>query len=206
MQLILTLISTIDSRFDYISNKKGSSYNRRNHTATEPATGKDLKHKLDLLSHFRSYMAKQLVRQVAWTFEDLQRTRGMDFLVKYYRMRTAIIFRLSNDVLQFNFFGDHTKLLLSENGNVITYIGADYRLKTYTLAKLIHDAARLGLINPDMPSDQYDFSISPGSEHSDPRYAKKQVLLQSILQKLVYCADILRNLANRRQDVQEEEQ
>jgi hypothetical protein len=45
-------------------------------------------------------MAKTLRRDVPWTFEDVGRTKNMDFLVKYYRMKNAIVFKMSNDVLQ----------------------------------------------------------------------------------------------------------
>lgn len=45
-------------------------------------------------------MAKTLRRDVAWLFEDVQRKKNMDFLVKYYRMKQAIVFKMSNDVLQ----------------------------------------------------------------------------------------------------------
>lgn len=45
-------------------------------------------------------MSKTLLRDVEWTFVDTSRTRNMDFLVKYYRMKNAIVFKMSNNVLQ----------------------------------------------------------------------------------------------------------
>lgn len=45
-------------------------------------------------------MVKTLRRNVEWLFEDVQRKKNMDFLVKYYRMKQAIVFKMSNDVLQ----------------------------------------------------------------------------------------------------------
>jgi hypothetical protein len=45
-------------------------------------------------------MAKTLTRNVEWTFTDVGRTKNMDFLVKYYRMKNAIVFKMSNEVLQ----------------------------------------------------------------------------------------------------------
>lgn len=49
-------------------------------------------------------MVKTLQRNVEWLFEDVQRKKNMDFLVKYYRMKQAIVFKMSNDVLQVGFF------------------------------------------------------------------------------------------------------
>lgn len=45
-------------------------------------------------------MAQTLDRDVDWTFQDLDRRYDMDFLVKYYRMKNCIVFRLSSGVLQ----------------------------------------------------------------------------------------------------------
>jgi hypothetical protein len=53
-----------------------------------------------LLNYFEAYMSKTLERQADWTFSDTARTRNMDFLVKYYRMKNAIVFKLSNGVIQ----------------------------------------------------------------------------------------------------------
>lgn len=52
------------------------------------------------MTYFQEYMTKTLERDVDWVFSDQQRTKDMDFLVKYYRMKNAIVFKLSNDVVQ----------------------------------------------------------------------------------------------------------
>jgi hypothetical protein len=52
------------------------------------------------MTYFQEYMTKTLERDVDWVFSDQDRTKGMDFLVKYYRMKNAIVFKLSNDVVQ----------------------------------------------------------------------------------------------------------
>lgn len=53
-----------------------------------------------LLNYFRDYMAKTLERDVDWTWVDMDRQQDMDFLMRYYRMKLAIVFKLSNDILQ----------------------------------------------------------------------------------------------------------
>ena len=45
-------------------------------------------------------MSRTLERDVDWVHCDTSRTRNMDFLVKYQRMKNAIVFKLSNDVVQ----------------------------------------------------------------------------------------------------------
>lgn len=84
--------------FDYISQRKSNVYTRKHHNlASIPS---ELDRKAYLLRYFEDYMAKTLRRDVPWTFEDVERKRNMDFLVKYYRMKNAIVFKMSNDVLQ----------------------------------------------------------------------------------------------------------
>lgn len=52
------------------------------------------------MTYFEEYMTRTLERDVDWVFSDRERLRNMDFLVKYYRMKNAIVFKLSNDVVQ----------------------------------------------------------------------------------------------------------
>lgn len=52
------------------------------------------------MTYFEEYMSKTLERDVDWTFADKAKERNMDFLIKYYRMKSAIVFKLSNDVIQ----------------------------------------------------------------------------------------------------------
>lgn len=39
-----------------------------------------------------------------YTFEDTERTKGMDFVQKYLRMKHVIVFKMSHDVLQVKLF------------------------------------------------------------------------------------------------------
>ena len=38
-----------------------------------------------------------------FTFEDVKRTKGMEWVQKYLRMKNVIVFKLSHDVLQVSF-------------------------------------------------------------------------------------------------------
>lgn len=94
-----SLISSIFRRhLDYISNWKGNIYSRRHHDVE--VHPKDVERKVYLLKYFDEYMSQTLKREVEWTFSDVGRTKNMDFLVKYYRMKNAIVFKMSNEVLQ----------------------------------------------------------------------------------------------------------
>lgn len=94
--------------FDYISQRKNNVYTRRHHNLT--SIPPELDRKAYLLRYFEDYMAKTLRRDVPWTFEDVERKKNMDFLVKYYRMKNAIVFKMSNDVLQVCFFSRLSRL------------------------------------------------------------------------------------------------
>lgn len=191
-------------RFDYLSNRRGSSYTRRNHGIQ--SFPEELDRKVYLMTYFEDYMTKTLERDVEWVFSDKRRTRDMDFLIKYYRMKNAIVFHLSNDVIQvsqcknrrsefsadcinpqFNFF-DHTKILLTEQATVVTFIGPDYKLKSYPLAKLLRRAQRIGLLY----GDGHILSSS------DPAKQKTIDGLVFLFDKLEYCRDVLKNLCDKK--------
>jgi len=91
----------------------------------------------------------------------------MHFVQKYLCMKHVIVFTLSHDVLQFNFY-DHSKIILSAQGLAIAHIDRNYVLTRWTLSQVIARA----LLPP----------------HSDPEQAK---LAQRLLDKLKYCKEVL---------------
>lgn len=60
----------------------------------------ELKNKVYLLKHFERYIMDRLYGDYDYTFEDQDRTKGMDFVQKYLRMKHVIVFKMSHDVLQ----------------------------------------------------------------------------------------------------------
>ncbi|GJN88942.1 hypothetical protein Rhopal_001913-T1 [Rhodotorula paludigena] len=176
------VLSPDKEHFDYISNRQSNIYTRRHHTLS--AVPEALERKAYLLRYFEDYMAKTLRRDVSWTFEDVERRKNMDFLVKYYRMKSAIVFKMSNDVLQFNFY-DHHKLIISQGGHILTFIDPSFGLSTHSLPSLFRLAASLGHYSSRAPVD--------GSEKAQ-QLARVRVLLE----KVEYCRDVLRTLANRK--------
>lgn len=99
-----------------------------------------------------------------------------------------------NDGFQFNFF-DHTKLLLTDSGRAVTFIGPDYKLKTYALASLMREAARLGLL-PRERVLQFDLPVDHAQQ--EDRRQRKQAAVHFMLNKLVYALDVVQSLAQRR--------
>ncbi|KAH9923446.1 Pkinase-domain-containing protein [Epithele typhae] len=134
-----TLVLSADKQhFDYISSRRqGTVYVRKNYTVMEYPD--ELKNKIYLLKHFERYIMDLLYVDHTYTYEDTERTRGMDFVSKYLRMRHVIVFKLSHDVLQFNFY-DHSKIVLSSQGRVVSYIDPDHQFQKYTLAGIMASA------------------------------------------------------------------
>ncbi|KAL4072449.1 kinase-like domain-containing protein [Scleroderma yunnanense] len=158
-------------RFDYISSRKhGTVYVRKNYSVSE--FPEDLKNKVYLLKHFERYIMDRLYGDYEYTFEDLDRTKGMDFVQKYLRMKHVIVFKMSHDVLQFNFY-DHSKVILSSHGLLVTYIDRNYKLTRYTLSEIMAQA-----LQPPV---------------ADPEQAKFQ---QRLVDKLKYCKEVLTSIRN----------
>ncbi|KAG5730046.1 Cell cycle serine/threonine-protein kinase CDC5/MSD2 [Termitomyces sp. T112] len=144
-----TLVLSPDKHhFDYItSRRQGTVYVRKSHTVD--AYPEELKSKVYLLKHFEHYIMERLHGDYDYTFEDVDRVRGMEWVQKYLRMKHVIVFKLSHDVLQFNFY-DHTKLVLSSHGLVITHIDKEYNLTRWRLTDVMALALRpAGEIEPE---------------------------------------------------------
>jgi cell cycle serine/threonine-protein kinase CDC5/MSD2 len=141
----------------------------------------ELGDKTRLLGHFSTYLMQKLYGEHDYAFIDHQRTSGMDFVQKYLRLKHAILFKLSNDVLQvslsfgrthlssdilqFNFY-DHSKLILSHRGHVVALITKEDVLQRYFLAEI--------LVSPSIVEDKD--------------------LREKLLTKLKYCRQVLREI------------
>ncbi|KAF9926529.1 Cell cycle serine/threonine-protein kinase cdc5/MSD2 [Modicella reniformis] len=96
-----------------------------------------LEKRIKVLEGFNSYMVDNLNELPPWCYEDKSLSKGMPFLTDLYRTKEKkhVIVRLSNGIVQIN-FEDHTKLIFSHNGEVVTLIDGDeiprrITLKTY---------------------------------------------------------------------------
>ncbi|WWD22337.1 hypothetical protein CI109_106828 [Kwoniella shandongensis] len=136
---------------------------RRNHSIDRYPS--DLTNKVYLLKYFHQYMMDRLFSDHPWTYYDESLTTGMVFVVKFLRMKHVVLFRLSNDVLQFNFL-DHVKLILSHEGLVVSVIDKDSVLRTWSLAAILRP------LEDDVPS-------------------KERKRIEDVRHKLNYARDVL---------------
>ena len=163
--------------FDYVyARRQGAVYVRKNHTVDEYP--EELKSKVYLVKHFERYIMDRLYGEYDYTFVDAARTKGMDFVQKYLRMKQVIVFKLSHDVIQFNFY-DHSKVVLSAHGLLVTHIDKNYKLTRFSLAEIMAASLR-----PPV---------------ADAEQAK---LNQRLLEKTRYCRDVLVTIINASQQAQ----
>jgi polo-like kinase 1 len=92
---------------------------------------KELQKKVTLLQHFRSYLEGDLKHE---TGEE--KVQDADFcniyVKKWMKTRHAIMFRLSNKIVQVN-FQDHTEIILSSETRMVTYVNKKGERNTYPL-------------------------------------------------------------------------
>ena len=124
------------------------------HTLTDYP--KDLQKKVTLLQHFRSYLegstkkdgsmdTKNIGTERMTKEEEEKKEENKEepvkkemsedtvYVKKWMRTRHAIMFRLSNKVVQVN-FQDHTEIILSSESKVVTYVNKKGERLTYPLS------------------------------------------------------------------------
>ena len=105
---------------------------------------KELQKKVTLLQHFRSYLeGTEKPNPNAKVPEEVQRRQrrivDVVYVKKWMRTRHAIMFRLSNKVVQVN-FQDHTEIMLSSETKVVTYVNKRGERSTYPLNSAMESA------------------------------------------------------------------
>ena len=91
--------------------------------------------KITLLKYFRNYMNEHLLK-LEKANGDLDARKEDDitrlpYLNNWFRTRSAIVFHLTNDTVQINFFQDHTKLILCPHMGAVTYINEKRDFRTF---------------------------------------------------------------------------
>jgi len=94
----------------------------------------ELTKKVTLLKYFQNYMTEHLLNGGDQQDDDVGFDRNKDLIhmKKWLRTKTAIVFRLSNNVIQLNFF-NHTKLILNTPLGLVTFINTNRQITTYFL-------------------------------------------------------------------------
>eukprot|EP00358_Blepharisma_japonicum_P005710 CAMPEP_0202941546 /NCGR_PEP_ID=MMETSP1395-20130829/1677_1 /ASSEMBLY_ACC=CAM_ASM_000871 /TAXON_ID=5961 /ORGANISM="Blepharisma japonicum, Strain Stock R1072" /LENGTH=406 /DNA_ID=CAMNT_0049636871 /DNA_START=447 /DNA_END=1664 /DNA_ORIENTATION=+ len=117
-------------RFNYMERKGPEKQDIvTSHTLTDYP--KELQKKVTLLQHFRSYLEGDIKLETG--IEDENTMRNPVYVKKWMRTRHAIMFRLSNKIVQVN-FQDHTEIILSSETRVVTYVNKKGERMTYPLA------------------------------------------------------------------------
>ena len=101
---------------------------------------------MTLLQHFRSYREgsekpKPNDPPVVASPETLPERKVKDvvYVKKWMRTRHAIMFRLSNKVVQVN-FQDHTEIMLSSETKLVTYVNKRGERQTYPLSNAMESS------------------------------------------------------------------
>mmetsp|Transcript_2278 Transcript_2278/g.3626 ORF Transcript_2278/g.3626 Transcript_2278/m.3626 type:complete len:564 (-) Transcript_2278:38-1729(-) len=98
---------------------------------------KELQKKVTLLQHFRSYLEGDVKQETA--LDEEKSSESTIYVKKWMRTRHAILFRLSNKVVQVN-FQDHTEIILSSETRMVTYVNKKGERSTFPLANALESS------------------------------------------------------------------
>ncbi|KAF9922348.1 Cell cycle serine/threonine-protein kinase cdc5/MSD2 [Linnemannia zychae] len=90
--------------------------------------------KVVLLNNFKDFMLSCLQITAPWTYVELDLRRNMPFLTDIFQ-NVHVVSRLSNGVTQVN-FADHSKIVLSNRGRVVTFMDNDEKRRRVTMTTL----------------------------------------------------------------------
>ncbi len=123
------------------------------HTMTEYP--KDLQKKVTLLQHFKNYLegensgnsttppAKpETPKEGGEAKEEKEKENSekpFTYVKKWMRTRHAIMFRLSNKIVQVC-FQDHTEIILSSESRIVTYVNKKSERSTYPLSTALENS------------------------------------------------------------------
>lgn len=96
---------------------------------------KELQKKVTLLQHFRSYLEGDAKDETGLGNES-ETLLSPIYVKKWMRTRHAIMFRLSNKIVQVN-FQDHTEIILSSESKMVTYVNKRGERSTYPLSSAL---------------------------------------------------------------------
>jgi polo-like kinase 1 len=100
---------------------------------------KDLNKKVTLLQHFKSYLegdAKNLTQE---DNPEVGEKGSTIYVKKWMKTRHAIMFRLSNKIVQVN-FTDKTEIILSSENKMVTYVNKKGERSNYPLATALESS------------------------------------------------------------------
>lgn len=128
------LLSPAGDKFKYLERKGPDRQDVvSEHLLTEYP--KELQKKVTLLQHFRSYLEGDVKQETGEERQD-EAEFGNIYVKKWMKTRHAIMFRLSNKIVQVN-FQDHTEIILSSETRMVTYVNKKGERNTYPLSNAL---------------------------------------------------------------------
>ena len=116
--------------FEYIEKKAGEKIDTMaTYTLSEYPQERELQKKVTLLQHFRNYLYADSSKIEI----SEQKEQGFCYVKKWMKTKHAIMFRLSNKIVQVN-FTDRTEIILSSEQKLVTYINLKGERSEYPLA------------------------------------------------------------------------
>jgi len=136
------------THFDYITRRTQEKPEMRS-THTFDDYPEDLKKKVTLLRHFKNYMAVDAVEKKDGctvkesSLPDSQSKRivshepgNAPYIKKWTKNKHAILFQLSNKIVQVVFF-DKTEAILSSKSHTVTYVDKKGQVSVYPLSNVL---------------------------------------------------------------------
>jgi len=134
-----TKIISKGSKFDYIQrNPNDKAEIVKSHTLSDYP--KDLQKKVTLLQHFRSYLEGENNSNEG---DDSCQSDIKIYVKKWMKTKHAVMFRLSNKVVQVN-FTDKTEIILSSEKKLVTYVNKKGERSQHPLSTALEST------NPEM--------------------------------------------------------
>lgn len=128
------VLSAAGHLFNYMERRSSDRQDMiSSHSLTEYP--KELQKKVTLLQHFRSYLEGDVRQETG--HEDT--AVSSIYVKKWMRTRHAIMFRLSNKIVQVN-FQDHTEIILSSESRMVTYVNKRGERSTYPLSTALESS------------------------------------------------------------------
>ncbi|KAL7500018.1 hypothetical protein ACHAWT_007973 [Skeletonema menzelii] len=140
------VLSATSDSFVYIERRKSISDGTSEPLATYTLSDypeDTLKKKVTLLQHFRNYLSEQQKRAedtgetqpLTSDSTQSQAAEDMIYMKKWIKTKHAMLFRLSNDTVQVQ-FNDDTQVLISSNGNLITFVDKEKKRTLYSISDI----------------------------------------------------------------------
>jgi len=125
------ILDSRTSRFSYVQRQSQDKQELiSNHTLTDYP--KDLQKKVTLLQHFRSYLEGEN-KDTTPIEEEFGQPDTLVYVKKWMKTKHAVMFRLSNKIVQVN-FTDKTEIILSSEKKMVTYVNKKGERSQYPLA------------------------------------------------------------------------